>query len=108
MNCMFHRSQVPLGATGSYLGNSSAIIFTLFNITWKYTEFPNAISFYSEYDEVPLEGNYLFDLDHDPYETKNLLSDRNPYYYYSEDFTDEVLVNFIATTGKLLIEGLMF
>ncbi len=71
MNPNYHRDMIPLGASGYTMGNTSGVIFVYDNITWKYTEFPNALSFYGGY-ESPIQGIYLFDLTTDIYETQNL------------------------------------
>jgi hypothetical protein len=88
-NHEFYRWIVPLGATGSYMGNSSGIVYVVDNITWKYTVFPNALSFYGAY-EAPQQGTFLFNLDADPFEENNLYE-----LYYSDDFITDDLEPYI-------------
>lgn len=81
-NSQFQRDIAYLGAAGLSLGSAqpgvqrptSGVVFVYENISWKYTDFPNAFAFYGDYEPQADLGSYLFDLTSDPYETNNLFN----------------------------------
>jgi hypothetical protein len=80
-NTRFHRDVAFLGASGVTMGSAqpgvqrptAGVVFNFENISWKYTDFPNAFAFYGDYEPQAHLGSYLFDLTSDPYETNNLI-----------------------------------
>ena len=80
-NEQYTREVAFLGAAGLVSGSAepgvqrptAGVVFYYGNVTWKYTDFPNAFAFYGEYEPRPELGGYLFDLDSDPFETVNLV-----------------------------------
>ena len=73
MNDKFSRDVVPISMAGRNSAYSSAIVFKFKGKTWKYTNIPNMVAYFVNYEAVLLNNPYFFELTRDPYETTNLI-----------------------------------